>query len=365
VTSTTGTATFTCPTGSTCLGITPNAPACVATCANDGDCRSGFACKPVPDAKGAQVDVCWPISGTHAAGDECTGPEDCAGAASCLTNFTGGYCAVLYCTADAGCPADTHCVDVNGTASCLKACKAAADCTTSGLSRSCLSVTSADPAVGGQVQVCGSATQGVGIGQRCQNDSECTTFDCSLSYTGTCSATVSRGCKADSDCPMGEVCVESTAATAGYCTQACTAACTGAYFCIYSDTLTQGECLPGCSGPGDAACVGAAGLACTFGDVKGVSGGHYACARVRAGAAGANCSAATDCASGTCLKGTGTAGYCQAACGFGGFCTFPTLCSAVGGQNVCLLLCLGTDDCPAGMACTVPAGAQTNVCYPQ
>jgi hypothetical protein len=66
-----------------------------------------------------------------AAGDSCTGPEDCTGLpspdATCVTSagpffFEGGYCTVVDCTGDDECGSGAECVNLMRTRVCLRTC---------------------------------------------------------------------------------------------------------------------------------------------------------------------------------------------------------------------------------------------------
>ncbi len=361
-----------CPEGAVCLGITPNKPACAQTCAGATDCRAGasYGCKTVPDAEGRLVRICHQVKKAGATGEGCSAHQDCAGDASCLTSFAGGYCAVLGCGPDAPCPEGTACVLGNGAPACLKQCAGDADCAVPGdLPRTCASLKSALVS-GEKVQVCASGTLGVPIGGQCLNDMECASEDCEVVVTGTCSGS-GQGCRIDGDCPtFGEVCVQSATDTHGYCTKACglSTPCPGQSFCVGTKVgaggQAEGTCLPGCLEPGDLACRKEVGLSCVYGDPIAALG-HYACARVPRGSPGAPCSAPSDCASGTCLLAAGGGGYCVSPCGLGEFCPFPTSCQEAGGQRRCLLRCQSAQDCPPGHECTRPVGTILEVCYPK
>jgi hypothetical protein len=353
----------TCPEGSVCMGMTAKQTACAVACDGDADCRvaEAYACKALLDSAGLTVHACWQVKKQGGPAEGCDGPQDCAGAATCLTNFSGGYCAVQFCAGDAGCPEGTHCVKQNKVPTCLKACEAKTDCVVPGdLPRECIKLNSID--TGDKVGVCGSGTLGVQIGQQCLNDSECTSFDCHVVATGSCSATP-FGCLVDNDCPETEVCVPSPGATYGYCTLACSAPCTGQNYCVGGAAMGKGECLPGCSAKGDAACRAEAGLSCIYGAPIGYPQGHYACARIGIGALGGACASVGDCTSGQCLSAAGGKGYCTGPCTLG-YCPFPTSCQKVDGQDRCLLMCLSGDDCPAGQACSIRGESMIPLCYP-
>ncbi len=362
-----------CPEGAACLGITPNKPACAVTCSTGAECRPGgaYGCKAVPDAHGGLVRVCYQVKKPGGPAEGCFGHQECAGDASCLTSFAGGYCAVLGCGPERPCPEGTACVTVNGMPACLRTCEGPDDCVVPGdLPRACASLKSALVA-GEKVKVCASGTLGVPIGGQCLSDMECASEKCEVVVTGHCSG-AGTGCRQDEDCPtFGEVCIQSAADTRGYCTKACgmSSPCPSQSLCVGTKVgatgQAEGTCLPGCLGPGDLACRAEVGLSCVFGDPVGAPA-HYACARMQKGAPGTLCKAPSDCASGMCLVAAGGGGYCVSSCdGFGWFCPFPTSCQQVGGENRCLLRCHSAQDCPTGHDCTRPLGALLDVCYPK
>lgn len=358
-----------CPEGSLCMGILPQSSGCAVSCASDADCRvaDSFACKFLPDPEGVPTPVCFPVTKAGAPGDPCTGPEDCAGAASCLTNFSGGYCAVLYCDATHPCPGGTDCVRVGGKPVCLKDCSLPADCTVEGESRTCLALKSA--ITGDKVNVCASGTTGRETGEQCLNDTECKSGLCKVVFTGRCS-TGSGGCLADRDCEFGAVCVQKAEYSFGYCTSACQPTnppCLGQAYCLETQgvqpTLLQGLCMPACGA--DKPCRAEAGLACIYGDPK-YAPGHAACLHLAAGMAGAPCKEAKDCSTGTCFLGTG-GGYCNAACGYfsGASCPFPLSCQTWNGNAACYRRCTADVDCPTGFRCASDGGVSQPVCVPR
>ena len=353
-----------CPVGSVCMPMTASTSACAVTCASDSDCRTedGYACKALPDLSGAGVRVCWQVKVKGGPGAPCQGAKDCAGAADCLTNFDGGYCAVRWCRADWPCPDGALCVKLNGVPTCMKTCGADVDCAVEGALRACMELKSAS--TGEKVKVCGSGTKGVPLGGVCRNDSECTSFQCFIAYTGHCSLTKTLMCKLTEDCPGGEICIPTPEDTFGYCTKSCNQTCQAPNlgYCIGGPEEGKGECLPPCQKPLDPACNSKAGLACMFGDPIGETG-RYACAHLSPGAVGAVCTSDADCHSGQCLVGPDGGGYCTSPCGFAGYCPFPTRCQTVLGQSRCLLRCMSSEDCPKGLFCSVPNGATLDVCY--
>ena len=360
-----------CPEGALCLALTPNAFACAAACDTSAQCRldEGYGCKKIPDPLGEPVSICYQVKKENGPAEGCSGHQDCAGNAACLTAFSGGYCADLWCGLDAPCGYGTACVLVNDLPACLKECEVDPDCIVEGdLPRTCAKMKSAIT-LGDKVKVCASGTLGVPIGGQCLTDMECDSENCEVVYTGKCSFS-KDGCLLDSDCTDGGICQQSVENAFGYCTSECSlSGCPGESFCIGASIAAsgkvEGKCLPGCQGPGDQACRPEAGLTCLFGDPVG-SLSHYSCANLPSGKIGSPCKAPSECESGQCLvAGTG-GGYCTGPCGFQGFCPFPSSCQQVGidGQYRCLLRCLSGDDCPPGHSCQIPPGAVSDVCYP-
>lgn len=358
----------TCPESTVCMAMTSNTAGCAVSCVTDADCRAveGYRCKQLPDPLGNAVKACWQVREEHVVSEGCSGPHLCAGGMGCLSNFAGGYCATLFCGDEAPCPEGTECIAVNGMPACLKTCAADGDCkVTDDLARACVQMKSVTSGL--KTMVCGSGTAGVGIGLQCLNDTECESLDCRVAVSGYCSSAAGKGCATPDDCPYGDVCISSPSSTFGYCTKACGkgTTCTGQNFCIgLPEGSSSGECLPGCSGPGDPACRKEAGLACVWGDPLGYSG-RYACARVRPGAPGRSCTADSDCDKGDCLIAEGGGGYCAGSCGSFSYCPFPTSCQQAGGKYRCMLRCTSENDCPAGHACSIPEGATNEVCYPE
>lgn len=361
-----------CPDGAVCLGITPNKPACAQACSGSADCRGGdiYGCKALLAPDGALVRVCYQVKNKGGPGEGCGGHQDCAGDASCLTAFAGGYCAVLGCGPDRPCPDGTACVVINNMPACLKRCAGSEDCVVPGdLPRTCASLRSA-LVPGEKIKVCASGTLGVPIGGQCLSDMECASEDCEVVVTGKCSAS-GAGCRQDNDCPtFAEVCIQSAADTRGFCTKACglSAPCPAQSFCVGTKVggsgQAEGFCLPACLQPGDLTCRAEVGLSCVYGDPINASG-RYTCARIPKGSPGTGCSTASDCLSAACLMAQGGGGYCVSSCGYFEFCPFPTSCQEVGGHRRCLLRCLSVQDCPPGHECGRPVGALLDVCYPK
>jgi len=355
-----------CPEGALCMGITIRNTACAAACESDADCRSGemIHCKLLPDLQGELVRICHGVISTpRAMGEPCIGPSDCAGAMSCLTNFEKGYCTLLRCGADEPCPEDAECIRVGGNPVCLKKCAGAGDCTfLEGVTRACVDLKSA--ITGARVDVCASATSGVGIGEQCLNDTECKSNDCHVTFLGLCPDSAT-GCTLDSDCELN-VCVKSSEHSFGYCTQQCsvTVGCPSPGLCVETvgaSGFLEAECVPACGE--EYACRTEAGLTCHYGDPL-LNPARFACARLAAGAIGTSCASNADCDHGECLKASGaTTGRCtKTGCLAEGKCPFPTACEDRGAGYKCLPRCRGDGDCPDGQTCKV--GLVTSVCAP-
>lgn len=358
-----------CPDGGICMAITPNAPACAASCKENSDCRveDGYGCKTLPDLEGVDSNVCYQIKKQGLFGDTCKGPEECAGSAICLTAFSGGYCAVVGCGKDAPCPQGTECVKVNGKPVCLKSCNTNEDCKVTGnVDRQCIQMKSV--ITYNKVNVCGSGKSGAPIGAQCMNDLECLSSDCVVVYTGKCSID-GNGCLTDKDCPFGAVCQQSSNNTYGYCTATCysTQNCPGQSFCIgVGQSPTDGLCMPACNPGPDDICRKEAGLSCVFGDPIG-SPSHYACVHLKHGSPGAECLKNDDCSSGHCLLSSQGGGYCTTYFCPEGSCPFPTVCrkSSENSYYRCLKRCLSEKDCPKGHQCKVSFGGPGDtVCLP-
>jgi len=354
-----GTGGVTCPDGAVCMGIALEQPACAKSCTVDGDCRvkDGYACKLLPDPSGVLKQICHVVSTSGAPGDGCSTPDDCAGVAGCLSNFTGGYCAQLTCGADEPCPDGTRCVLLSGQPRCLKSCTGPTDvagCKVAGdLPRSCILLR--DPASGDKVNVCGSVAANGIVGSQCLNETECASGRCDVAATGTCSQST-LPCILDNDCGPADACLQDSKKTFGFCTASCSSSttCPALSLCVETvaagTTKRVGRCMPGCTTAAD--CRAEAGMACMYGDPGDT--GRYACVALGLGEIGTPCAEDPDCRVGTCLLGTGsTAGYCSAQCATldSSLCPFPTDCQAVGGVNRCLLRCRSNGDCIGDTQC--------------
>lgn len=101
-----------CTFGGTCPdGPCPNpgpgiASECGASCSVNADCRSGEACKWLPEGR-----YCG-RTGSGANGDACTDFTDCGGQRGCV-DWPSGTCARAGCTSNSNCESGTFCVSVD------------------------------------------------------------------------------------------------------------------------------------------------------------------------------------------------------------------------------------------------------------
>jgi len=363
----------TCGSGETCLAFAGN-HLCVEGCRSDADCRApDQACKTVADGTGS-AKVCMGVdSDAGGNGAACVDATDCAGSATCLAAFPGGYCASLGCDVSA-CPLGASCVKVDGRPSCLARCTVDGDCGgTVGAERRCgvLQGTSGSP-----VDVCISGVEGKALGDSCRSDFECTSGSCQILGEGRCSQT-GWPCFPEStarDCNGAEFCQVTPESRVGLCSQPCALGgrtCPGAAHCLSEgDSPRDAWCRPACTGPGDTACNAGAGLTCAFGIPLSDSGqGRYACTRSSAGNTLTSCNGAATCPAGACLL-NGNSGYCTATCGddshcaFAGACVFDAPTTSGGSADRCYRACLSSQDCPGGYRCEPMSGASRDVCVP-
>ena len=110
-----------CRVGGSCPGgpcPTPGpgtASECGASCTVSSDCRTGEACKWLPEGRFCAR------RGTRGSGDACTSFTDCDGLRGCL-DWPGGTCARARCTANSDCDPDTFCIPVDGQSVCARSC---------------------------------------------------------------------------------------------------------------------------------------------------------------------------------------------------------------------------------------------------
>lgn len=310
-----------CETGS-CINGGFGGGLCTTSCTTDGDCRDGYACRPVAGAPSRMY--CAPACASDAectvvgnvcnvGAGTCDVPFDagnlggtcrrsgmgCEGG-SCLSEFTTGfpssYCAYVGCTlGGTDCPGDGVCTaGAAGANFCLDGCTTGADCRAGYACRpsNAAEPTSATACVPACVDdsVCNTArgfscNAGIGRctvafeaarqGEPCADASECPGGRCHDEATdgwpaGTC---VSIGCRLAGsgpgvDCNPGNVCVDDGTGDPeiGECLPACTVGmpgCRPGYACAALEGGTEGVCRPDCdatSCDASRACDDASGL---------------------------------------------------------------------------------------------------------
>lgn len=348
-----------------CLPLLGNT-LCVKGCSQSPCAGPDQACKAVLTPSGP-TPVCIAVDiGASPAGGPCADPTDCAGEATCLLAFPGGYCASLGCP-ERPCGSGTTCVRVDGVPSCLKTCASTADCGGSpGAERRCGVLAGVGGAL---VDVCISGVEGKALGESCRTDFECSSGTCQILGEGRCSQT-RLPCFPSSvatDCNGAEFCQVTSDSRVGLCSQPCNAgrACSGAAHCVTeSRDPNAAWCRPACSGVGDTSCNGVGGLSCAFGIPISESGqGRYACAAVRPGTPRVTCSGDAQCPGATCYKPSSGDGYCAPACGADDHCPFGGTCVS-GSSDRCLRACFSTQDCPSSWTCGFAAGSARDVCVP-
>jgi hypothetical protein len=368
-----------CGAGATCVTLAGN-HLCLAECASDADCAATTQrCKALDapagaDASATIVHVCVAVAADAAPiGAGCASPLDCAGAATCLASFPGGYCGILGCTATS-CPADAACVKVDQVPTCLAGCAGDGDChSVEGAERKCGVLPGIDQT---PLSVCVSGLSGKDMGVSCLSDFECASGACQILGEGRCSNS-ERPCStatAAADCTAAEFCRVGAQSRVGVCSQPCAAsgavACPGASFCVADGWDGKDAwCRPACTAPGaDAACNAAAGLSCGYGiPISDGGGGRYVCTRVRTGVPLAVCTGDAECGGATCLRPDGGGqGTCGAGCGEDGYCPFGGLCGDLAGapDGACYRACLTIGDCPSGFGCARTGGSAWPVCAP-
>jgi len=364
-------ATKPCPEGAACVALADGFRACVATCTDHAQCRTGegYRCKTLDDGSGTPVRFCHATDEDAAGlGGPCERTEECAGPLACLLGFPYGYCGQLFCD-EVPCEAGA-CVRLNGVPTCLKGCGTADDCRYDDKDWDlvCQSVRAVDNT---QVKVCLGDVEAKGLGETCASDFECDAsagLGCHLLARGRC-ALGDEPCRTDAECPRAnDFCLMGESAPVGMCTKGCdgSSKCPGTAQCL-NETGTTGTCSPACFSAN--LCPGGGVMDCVYGDplVSSTGSGVSACAIVYLGSPGAPCRATSECAGGaTCLTGLTPQGYCLAPCPAGILtsCPFPTTCATHKLQKGCYLRCdPSADDCPAGFTCDTPSGAPP-VCLP-
>ena len=357
-----------CPGASLCWS-SGKADLCVGTCDDNTDCRpkEGYACKRLSQTfGGVDAKFCLP-GGKGALGAGCTGPLDCGGTATCLTDMAGGYCGRLGCGSSDPCDAGSSCILRGGKPTCMKTCLADSDCQISTKEpRKCVQKTDLTKK---PVLVCSDSSKANPVGASCLADLDCETKLCVIYAKGTCS-TGGAPCINDAQCGAGAPCVLDPAAEKGSCGSPCSVdkGCPINSVCVPGVGSAQaGTCQPGCKGPGDDATCTVPGLMCIYGDPlpppAGSATAAYSCSAQPAGSAGASCTESSECKSGTCMTNAAvTAGYCASNCGSGlPPCNFGSVCVDTG-LAMCMKRCSGDYDCPAQMACLQSPQAGGKVC---
>jgi hypothetical protein len=93
---------------------------CQREASHDFECRASGGGDPRK--------ICMPAA--CSVGASCGDAQPCTAGLDCLTAFDGGYCGHQDCTTNAGCPADSLCVQhENGNNYCLRKCAGDTDCT--------------------------------------------------------------------------------------------------------------------------------------------------------------------------------------------------------------------------------------------
>ncbi|MEZ4459718.1 MAG: hypothetical protein R3E66_08290 [bacterium] len=391
-----------------------NGRACMAKCATNSDCRSGYECR---DFFGDGL-LCAPRSTFGKPGTPCTDASQCVTTyfdSACLPaadGFVGGYCST-YCISDADCPGGSFCVAAGDTAMCMPNCQGDNDCRPG---YQCFPYgkdprsTCAPAGVGtgliGQpcdvVQDCAGGPEAVCINDidwtdgyctltECLDPSDCPTGSaCVLTKTGehicaqSCETTSCRDgyecvarfsgldyaclpsgvgtaqigepCANVATCASGQdaICINETQGWKdGYCTEACSLSCGNfsLYHCAFYDTASaKGLCVQNCSV--DADCR-ADGYGCDDRDNDGVK--ECVPSGTGTGTIGSACAGRWECAGGVeglCLPWPG--GYCITSCTNDAVCGAGAHCGFVDSSNgigSCASNCAADTECRVGYAC--------------
>jgi hypothetical protein len=354
---------YDCPAGSSCVNIGQGTSLCLDQCGADDSCRNGYGCKSFTAVNGQSVQGCYALSMTLSEmGGACKQHTDCPGAAMCLSVVDEGYCAVVNCSADAPCPANTDCVVFNGAPTCMKDCETTGDCMVAGAEkRMCGELLNHQSQ---PTRVCVPSVPGVGVGQSCTSNIECETQLCRIVATGKCVG-LALGCLADNDCPSSIVCEQAPAYVLGVCSQSCASnlVCSGNSLCIDTGKEITWCQLP-CLGASDSgSCNATLDESCVYGDplANTTGAGKYACMVFKPGDDGYPCEKNEDCKSGECFGGVGA---CSSLCEESLICDFPTSCVSHEGQLRCMRRCFSVLDCPSDMKCSSTANSPAKICLP-
>lgn len=311
---------------------------CGRSCQTSADCREPeYGCRDWDDDMRLE---CMPTGGgSGAVGDPCEAISDCAGGdlATCFEGnyWLGGYCSLVSCTSQAGCPSNSHCGYIDPTTNtgfCMRDCASNNDCR--GPDYGCWNAD--DDSL--NLQECAPVASGAGeIGDPCESIADCgggiSTFcssDPGFWPEGYCRKTCTL--TSSTSCPPGSHC--SGSADPGVCMRDCASSAdcrTPSYECYDWTAPTGLECAP----------FGAA-----------------------SGAIGSPCNSLSDCGGGqyAICANLGPYGYCSVYCRLGGTdCAPGSVCSAVGNTGLCLRSCVTSDDCRPFYDC-IDDGLGSMVC---
>ncbi len=286
------------------------------------------------------LDTAEIIPGDGSIGSTCKTDSDCQNGGICL-DWPGGYCTVLNCSADAGCPIGSRCAEVKaGTTACVESCKL--DGSSCRDSYGCKPITpqeSDDDAVPGAGCIGLSAVTSQ-PGGPCVSLADCTGPHGCLTGPpgGFCAMT---GCSNEVACPSGTTCATWNGAT---------------------------TCLPNCELGGD--CVGVPSEArCDL--LVGLAGAPVPVCLPGGGSgdAGSGCSSDQSCESGFCrIVAEGRCVGSSAGCFVDGDCAGGVVCELAPAyrKGVCTQLCSLDALCPGQTGCAPlpapPGGTASAFC---
>ncbi len=281
---------------------------------------------------------------------------------SCVPAMGGSGDVCSPCSSSSDCTSGVCLRYPDGSPYCGRSCTSSAQC---GSGDMCVSVTGA----GGQCIRFSGMTPSCagGTPSGCRSDADCSATQRCNTTTGACEARPTTGAELGQPCGAGTDC-RSGLCFGGACSQTCDwlnpSSCPGGFYC-------NGQATGAC-GPGSAVCLaGSAG----------------------AGANGAACSAATECASLYCANGTCTTpcipggaatcaagfacavtggagcGACQRVGAPGDECDMQEdcasgLCAELAGDRFCTERCDDGAPCPRGFTCMSTGVAGLDLCVP-
>lgn len=393
-----------CGQSGVCVNV-GDSNACLASCADESDCREGYACQD----DGAGGNICFPQPPDP--GAACSSDADCGGAV-CFGIGEQGYCA-FGCDMDNPCPTGFSCGLFNQVGDNIGICQP--DCTEDSECRSDLVCTDtdadndsecfievasgpggpADPCTeitdcsGGLDGFCIEEDMGEFVGGYCtfvcEEDSECTEGShCGIiggvSQNNPNLGICVKDCATGADCSSDQFCGDPDQDNVNECwgqeiTPPCTmdTDCNAGEVCSLKGrvggTAEEGLCLASCAA--DADCDAAAGETCADANGDGANvcfPGEFADG---AGTAGDACTSTGDCAGGvdgTCLEEgmdmngntTFPGGYCTTLCSDVA-CNADEQCIALptdemgGTVELCLANCTAGAGCRQGYECLDPA----------